>query len=129
MFIEHGDFPKEKLSDEEIEASQFAGAVLLGKKPQTLVEKCIKLANKDLQMLKSAVIRVASIENVPVDSLANYVAFRLSLNGDNWWATAKNLQNVDNDPFLVTKDVLLAHIELSRLSDPDIQLIQRALME
>lgn len=128
LFIEHGDFPKEKLSDEEIEASQFAGAVLLGKNPQALVEECIDLANQDIPMLKSAVVKIATKENVPLDSLANYVAFRLSLEGHNWWGTANNLQNEENDPFSITKDVLLKHIDLSRLSDPDIQLIQRALI-
>jgi hypothetical protein len=80
-------------------------------------------------MLKSAVKRVASIENVPVDSLANYLAFRLSLEGTNWWGTAENLQNAGSNPFVIAKDVLLDRVDLSKLSDSDIQLVQRALIE
>ena len=128
--IEHGDMSQERLSsNEETTASQYAGAVLLGSNPQKLAEQCLKEANRDLRMLKSAVKRVASTENVPVDSLANYMAFRLSLEGQNWWGTAKNLQNGDSNPFSVARDILLEHIDLSKLADPDIQLVQRALVE
>ena len=94
VVVEQEDMSKERLSsEEEITASQYAGAVLLGKNPQSLAEQCINEANRDLRMLKSAVKRVASRKNVPVDSLANYLAFRLSLDGHNWWGTAENLQN------------------------------------
>jgi len=130
VVVEHADMSKERLSsEEEITASQYAGAVLLGKNPQLLAEQCIEEANRDLRMLKSAVKRVASSENVPVDSLANYLAFRLSLEGQNWWGTAENLQNGDPNPFLIAKDVLLEHVDLSKLTDSDIQLVQRALIE
>lgn len=130
VVVEHEDMSKERLSsEEEITASQYAGAVLLGKNPQLLAEQCIKEANRDLRMLKSAAKRVASIENVPVDSLANYLAFRLSLEGQNWWGTAQNLQNGGPNPFLIAKDVLLEHVDLSKLADSDIQLVQRALIE
>lgn len=129
VVVEHEDMSKERLSSDEITASQYAGAVLLGKNPQLLAEQCIKEANRDLRMLKSAVKRVASIENVPVDSLANYLAFRLSLDGQNWWGTAGNLQNGGPNPFLIAKDILLEHVNLSKLADSDIQLVQRALIE
>ena len=129
VVIEHEDMSKERLSPEETEASQYAGAVLLGKNPQLLAEQCIKEADRDLRMLKSAVKRVASAENVPLDSLASYLAFRLSLEGRNWWGTAENLQSVGPNPFLIAKDVLLEHVDLSRLTDADMKLVQRALVE
>jgi transcriptional regulator with XRE-family HTH domain len=130
VVVEREDMNKERLaSEEEITASQYAGAVLLGKNPQYLAEQCIKEANRDLRMLKSAVKRVASVENVPVDSLAYYLAFRLSLDGHNWWGTAENLQNGGPDPFLIAKDILLEHVDLSKLADSDIQIVQRALIE
>lgn len=130
VVVEHEDMSKERLSsEEEITASQYAGAVILGKNPQSLAEECIKEANRDLRMMKSAVKRVASAENVPVDSLANYLAFRLSLDGHNWWGTAENLQNGGPNPFLIAKDVLLEHVDLSRLADSDFQIVQRALIE
>lgn len=130
VVVEHEYMSKERLSSEEERiASQYAGAVLLGKNPQLLAEQCINEANRDLRMLKSAVKRVASTENVPVDSLANYLAFRLSLEGRNWWGTAENLQNMGPSPFLIAKDVLLEYVDLSKLADSDIQLVQRALIE
>lgn len=130
VVVEHEEMSKERLSsEEETTASQYAGAVLLGQNPQLLAERCIKEANRDLRMLKSAVKRVALAEKVPVDSLAHYMAFRLSLDGQNWWGAAENLQNVGSNPFLIAKDILLENINLSKLADSDIQLVQRALIE
>ena len=130
IVVEHGDMSKERTSsEEETTASQYAGAVLLGKNPQRLADICLKEAKRDLKMLKSAVKRVASEEKVSVDSLANYMAFRLSLEGHNWWGTGKNLQNRESNPFSITRDILLDHVDLSKLTDPDLQLLQRALIE
>lgn len=129
VVVEHGEMSKERLSsNEEITASQYAGAVLLGKNPQGLAEFCLKEANRDLRLLKSAVKRVASVENVSVDALANYMAFRLSLEAQNWWGTAENLQEKSN-PFSIARDILLEHVDLSKLTEPDRQLLQRALIE
>ncbi|AMU86003.1 helix-turn-helix domain-containing protein [Dehalococcoides mccartyi] len=129
VLVEQEEMAKERLnSEEEITASQYAGAVLLGKNPQSLAEQCIKEANRDLRMLKSAVKRVALAESVPVDALANYLAFRLSLDGHNWWGAAENLQDVSGNPFLVAKNVLLEHVDLNNLADSDIQIVQRALI-
>ena len=129
VIVEHDDMSRERASSAEIIAGQYAGAVLLGKNPQRLAERCIKEANRDLRLLKTAVKEVASMENVPADSLANYIAFRLSTEGENWWGAARNLQNVGPNPFSIAKDVLLERIDLSRLADPDLQLVQRALVE
>ncbi|MDP2857267.1 MAG: helix-turn-helix transcriptional regulator [Bacillota bacterium] len=128
--IEDDDMSSERRSSkEERTASQFAGAVLLGKSPQKLAELCLNEANRDLRFLKSAVERVAASEDVPIDSLANYVAFRLSLEGENWWGTASNLQERGQNPWLIARDVLLEHVDLSRLADPDLRLLQQALLE
>lgn len=128
--VEHEDMPRETLSsEEEVTASQYAGAVLLGKKPQRLAELCLAKAGQDIRMLKSAVKSVAAAEEVSVDALANYMAFRLSLEGRNWWGAAENLQDRSSNPFLITKSVLLENIDLSKLNEPDLHLLQRALIE
>ncbi len=128
--IEDEEMSKERLSsEEETTASQYAGAVLLGKNPSRLAEVCLKEANRDLRMLKSAVKRVASMEKVPIESLANYMAFRLSREGHNWWGAAENLQDKNSNPFYITRDILLENIDLSKLTEPDLQLLQRALIE
>jgi hypothetical protein len=80
-------------------------------------------------MLKSAVRRVATAEDVPVDALGNYMAFRLSLEGHDWWGTAENLQIKGPNPFSIARDILLERVDLSRLAAPDLQLLQRALVE
>jgi transcriptional regulator with XRE-family HTH domain len=128
--IEHDDMSQDRVSSEdERTASQYAGAVLLGKQPQKLAELCLREAGRDIRMLKSAVRRVATAEDVPVDALGNYMAFRLSLEGHDWWGTAENLQIKGPNPFSIARDILLERVDLSRLAAPDLQLLQRALVE
>ena len=42
--------------------------------------------------------QVAAREHVPADALANYMAFRLSLQRINWWGAATNLQEAGRIP-------------------------------
>lgn len=112
--------------EEERIASQFAGATLLGQSPQELAEKCLEGAGHDIRMLKGAVERVAAWEGIPVDSLANYLAFRLSLDGHNWWGTATNLQVIGDSPWRIARDILIEHIDFSKLGEPEQGLIQQA---
>ena len=80
-----------------------------------------------MERLKMAVQRVAAREKVPVDVLANYLAFRLSLEKKTWWGAATNLQDFTSNPYEVTRDVLLERVNLDRLEPPDRELLQRAL--
>ena len=118
---------EEETSDEERKASQFAGAALLGKNPQKLAEACIKEGKRDIGKLKIAIKNVAQKEGVPVDALANYMAFRLSLEEYNMWGIAENLQEVGNDPRIIIRNILLEHVDLSTLSNPDLDLLRHAL--
>jgi hypothetical protein len=79
--------------------------------------------------LSSVVPDVAHREGVPADALANYMAFRLSRQGENWWGPAMNLQRTDEDPWRIARDILLEHAKLSRLAGPDRELLARALTE
>ena len=115
------------ISKEEQEASLFAGAVLLGKSPDKIVMQCLKEADYDLMKLKQAVIKIARLENVPVDVLANCVAFRLSQEGHDWWGAAENLQEQKTDIPDIVKDILLEYIDLDSLSQPDLELLFRAM--
>ena len=63
-------------SDEEWEASEFASNLLFGRDVEKLAELCVDVAQNKVEKLKSAVIQVAANEHVPVDLLANYIAFR-----------------------------------------------------
>jgi len=130
QIIEIEDFSDLKsgsISKEEQEASLFAGAVLLGRSPDKLVRMCLKEADNDLVKLKQAVKKVARIEDVPVDVLANCVAFRLSQEGHDWWGPAENLQEQKTDVPEIVKDTLLEYVNLDTISQLDLELLIRAL--
>ena len=113
--------------EEELTASRFAGAVLLNGRGQELAEKSLAEANNDLRRLKVAAQRVAERESVSVDSLANYLAFRLSdEQGENWWGTANSLQSMDN-PWSVVRNVFFERADFTKLAEPDRELLAQAL--
>lgn len=114
---------------EEQAASQFAGDVLLAGRAEELAHRCAKLAGGDIRNLKRVVPQVAGSSDVPTDALANYMAFRLALEGHNWWATATTLQDGGPDPWSVTRDILLERADLSCLNDVDRELLSQALAE
>jgi len=72
---------------------------------------------------------VASAEGVPTDSLANYMAFRLSLQNIDWWGTAQNLQQTGENPWVIARDVLLERVQLGRIRGMDRDLLMRALAD
>jgi len=116
-------------SNEEQHAMQFAGDVVLDGRAQALAEECVHAAGGKVERLKQVVPLVASRNGVDVGCLANYIAFRLSLNPEpiNWWGTASNLQNFGADPFRIASDILLEQIKFSRLNEQDRCLLAEAL--
>jgi transcriptional regulator with XRE-family HTH domain/dephospho-CoA kinase/Zn-dependent peptidase ImmA (M78 family) len=114
-------------SEDEQAASQFAGDVMLDGRAEELAEECVKAAKRSVEKLKSAVGRVAKENQVPVDVLANYVAFRLSLQGINWWGAANNLQPDGTQMLRTPREVLLGHANLVQLNPIDRSLLLRAL--
>lgn len=128
--IEAGEVGGERhLSRSERIASAFAGAVALGSRAEALAQMAVERANGRMEWLQRAVIEVAASEGVSQGSLANYVAFRLSLNGQTWWGAAQNLQEVGEDPWLTARDKLLLEVDFSMLSPPDRNLLQQALTD
>ena len=114
-------------SDEENEASQFAGDVVLDGRAEELAEKSVRCAQGKLQFLRNATLRVAQEENIPVGLLANYLAYRLSRQGENWWGAAANLQEVTDDPWRVVRDVFLQRFPFGEIAEADRTLLQQAL--
>ena len=127
--------------DEEDFANDFASDVVLDDRADTLAEMCVNEAEAararvrsrkgNVPFLKEAVCTVAAAESVPVDSLANYLAFRLSLqdNGPNWWGTAANLQRAHPDPWRIARNVFFEFARLDALDEPERELLTRALTE
>jgi hypothetical protein len=128
-FIDYETLAKEHASDsDETVASMFAGDVVLDGRAEALAEKCAAEASGSIERLKAVVPRVADREGVPVGALANYMAFRLSLQGaSSWWGTATNLQKGGPDPWPVARDRALSHLDLTALDDIERSVLLRAL--
>lgn len=114
-------------SDEEIAASQFAGEVVLDGNAETLAQACVQAARNSVERLKSVVPIIAAKNGVSVGALANYLAFRLSWQGMNWWGTAANLQADDGDPWTIARDVFVERFPYDIDNELDRQLLDRAL--
>jgi transcriptional regulator with XRE-family HTH domain len=114
-------------SDEEIAASQFAGEVILDGNAESLAQACVQAARKSVEKLKSVVPTIAAKNGVAVGALANYLAFRLSWQGVNWWGTAANLQADNSDPWTIARDVFVERFPYDIDNELDRQLLDRAL--
>ncbi len=116
--------------DEEWEASQFASDILFGGKAEKFAQLSVDIAKNKVEYLKSAVVQVSASENVNVDLLANYLAFRLSgENNINWWATANSLQITNPHPRILTKIILMDQINTESLLNEDLDLLKRSLAD
>lgn len=115
-------------STEEKHASMFAGNVVLSGRAEELVKLVLKETDSDIRRFKAAVPKIAAREGVSAGSLANYIAFRLSLQGQNWWGTANNLQP-EGDPWTIARDAFLLRCDLSQVTPTDRELLTRALEE
>jgi transcriptional regulator with XRE-family HTH domain len=127
-FIDYEALSKENgSSSAETLASTFAGDVMLDGRAEELAEKCETEAGGSIERLKAVVPLVATREGVPVAALANYMAFRLSLQGASWWGAATNLQVSDVDPWRATRERALSHLDLTRLDEAERTVLLRAL--
>lgn len=115
----------DQLTEEQI-ATDFAADVVFKGRADDLAEECAVASNRRLEWLKSAVQKVASKHNVRVDLLANYLAYRLSLEGQNWWATATRLQSPQIDPWQQVRDFIVGNLKWDVLSDSDRNLLSQA---
>lgn len=134
--IEPSDTSADRInSDEEWDATQFAADIVLNGRAEELAKRCVEDSKTapgrsgSVERLKSIVPAVAARQHVPADSLANYMAFRLSLQGINWWGAAQNLQEPGQDPWRIARDVLLQRVSLARIKGIDHELLLRALSD
>jgi transcriptional regulator with XRE-family HTH domain len=119
--------PERRNSSEEIAASQFAGDVVLDGRAEELAQECVNAARGSVERLKGVVPTVAGRHGVDIGALANYMAFRLSWQGINWWGAAANLQKGSGDPWAVARDVFLERFPFAIEAEIDRQLLERAL--
>jgi cytidylate kinase len=116
-----------RTSPEEVAASRFAGDVALGGRAEELAGICVEEALGSVERLKKAVARVAEREGIDVGALANYLAFRLSRQGINWWAAATNLQPAIPVPRCTPREMLLKNADLTCLNPVDRGILLRSL--
>ncbi|MDE2827465.1 MAG: XRE family transcriptional regulator [Bacteroidota bacterium] len=114
-------------SAEEWAANEFAADVALNGKAKALLQECVRAAEGSIEKLKKSVPEVAVRNEVDVGFLANYMAFRLSAQGENWWGTAANLQSADRDPWGIARDVFIQRFPYNINNKLDRQLLDRAL--
>lgn len=129
--IEYSETSKERREmPEEKAASKFAGDVELDNRAEELAQKCVQAANGAVERLKWAVPKVAAREGVPVDALANYMAFRLTHDGiTNWWGTAAKFQNVSEQPWETARNLFVRKIGFGSLNEVDRSLLQQAVSD
>jgi len=116
-----------RTSREERLCSWFAGQVTLNGEAEELVKEALERAGHDLRRLKGSVESVAATRGFDVASLANYAAFRLSLQSENWWGPAANLQDTSYDPLAHARDVFFDRFAFEGLGETDLTLLTLAL--
>ncbi len=114
-------------SIEELEANSFANQVIFGNRAEELAEQCVAKAKWDIKNLSKAVVQVAKKEKIREDFLSNYLAFRLSFQGENWWSSAIKMQVKEPNPFTVTTEFLKSKIQIQKLSPLDFNLLNTAI--
>jgi transcriptional regulator with XRE-family HTH domain len=128
--VEETDTPDlRRESREERRANRFAAEVVLDGRANELAQRCTEEAGGRVEYLQNVVPRVAKEAGVPVDGLAEYVAYRLTEQGINWWGAATNLQDGSGNPWRVARDIALEKVDLSRLNPTDQELLSLALTE
>lgn len=128
--IEYSETSKERReSKEEREAGEFSGDVILDGRADELVVKCIRAADSSIERLKSVVPQIAKRENIPVDALANHLAYRMWLVGKSWWGAATNLQDKSRQPWAIARDLFLKNVNFGSLNEIDRRLLEQAMSD
>jgi transcriptional regulator with XRE-family HTH domain len=128
--VEETDTPDlRRESREEKRANRFAAEVVLDGRANELAQQCMAEVGGRIEWLKNVVPRVAEEASVPVDALAEYVAYRLTEQDVNWWGTATNIQDGGGHPWTVARDMALEKVDFARLNLIDRELLSLALTE
>jgi hypothetical protein len=112
---------------EEQQATWFASLVATNGRAEELFKAATDETHGDLRRLKAAVARVATRVGVDAGVLANYAAYRLSMQGENWWGTAANLQDGSLDPLDVAREAFFRRFNFSDLDETGLELLTLAL--
>lgn len=115
--------------DEEVEANLFAGNVIFSGRADSFAQEAVAAAQGRLERLKRATSRVADRHEIDEGALASYLAWRLALQGEDWWGAANNLQDFRLDPWELARDEFLRRADMMRLQGSDRDLLIRTMQE
>ena len=120
-----------RTSKEEIEANNFANAVIFGKNAINLFNQCIERADGKLNLLKKAIQAVAQENNVKTDLLANYVTHKAIANSSfkkkELRAMADSLQLKEENPYELAVDIFFDRFPFTMEAGIDQSLLLQAL--
>lgn len=116
-------------SPEEVAANDFAASVIFGVDPDALFHLVWEKSRHEIALVKRAVSLVARKEGLNEGALAYFAAYRLALEGLDWWAAATSMQEVRTDPWEIARDVYLQNVRLDQLETIDRDLVLRALID
>lgn len=114
-------------SEEELEANAFANMFIFNSSADLLAQECVARAGNRTERLKQAVIDTAEETGIRVDFLANYLAFRLQHDGENWWGTANSLQINDPSPLEITRRFLSKNLDINILNQIESNMLSMAI--
>jgi transcriptional regulator with XRE-family HTH domain len=128
-WIEPGDLDTWNDSPEEQDAHIFAAEVLFyGRvRADATLTQAAEAAGGSVERLKSVVPVIAANADVPVDVLADYLAFQLTRRGINWWGTASGLQR-HASPWRAVTDQLLTQLDFNALDAIDRAILMDAIV-
>ena len=112
---------------EERQATWFASLVATEKRAEELFNRVHTIAGGNISHFKSAVARVATDSGIDQGIIANYAAYRLSLQNESWWSTAANLQDRTLDPLTIARDAFFRRFDFSKFDKNGLELLQLAL--
>jgi transcriptional regulator with XRE-family HTH domain len=121
--------PEKRDEETEDEANEWAEDALFDGEAEQIEQACVAACGGKLQKLKAVLPDVARRYHISPGVLANYMAYRLAAQGENWWGAAKNLQLDSTETFDEARRVLLQRVNLNRLASTDRDLVLRALTE
>ena len=124
---------KRRTSKEEIDANDFANAVIFGKEAKNLFNQSIEQANGKLKYLKKVIPQIAQENQVMIGALANYIAHEAKADTNFEYKKllemAKNLQLEEGNPYKITKKTLYKRIRLKTMRGIDMNMLFQALEE
>ena len=120
-----------RTSKEEIDANDFANAVIFGKDAEIILNQCIEQADGKLKLLKKAISQIAQENQIMIGALANYVAHESKANTKFKYkellAMAESLQLEEGNPYLITREAFIKRSQLKSLSGMDMGLLFQAM--